>query len=407
MAKKKKKSIWWIAAAALIVILMIASKMCKQDKTPVVDTSKVERMTITETIPANGKIQPVTEVKISPDVSGEIVELHVKEGDRVKKGDLIIKIKQDIYLSAVDQAMASVNAARASYKQQQAQTLRAKQNYDRYAKLYELRTVSKAEYEAASAEWDVAQQQLDGAKYNISSAEARLKEARENLVKTTIYSPMDGIISKLSVELGERVVGTSQMAGTEMFRVADFSQMEVLVDVNENDIIRLNAGDSAKITVDAYTDRTFYGVVTEVANSSKSSATASLDQATTFEVKVRISPESYIDLLSENSSPFRPGMSASVQIQTSRAENVLALPVSAITSRSDLGESGKAFVFTYSAKEQTVHPVAIKTGLQDMTHVQITDGLSDTSVIVTGPFAAISKTLKDGMKVKTSQAKAK
>ncbi|MBR6465278.1 MAG: efflux RND transporter periplasmic adaptor subunit [Bacteroidales bacterium] len=407
MAKKKKKSIWWIAAAALIVILMIASKMCKQDKTPVVDTSKVERMTITETIPANGKIQPVTEVKISPDVSGEIVELHVKEGDRVKKGDLIIKIKQDIYLSAVDQAMASVNAARASYKQQQAQTLRAKQNYDRYAKLYELRTVSKAEYEAASAEWDVAQQQLDGAKYNISSAEARLKEARENLVKTTIYSPMDGIISKLSVELGERVVGTSQMAGTEMFRVADFSQMEVLVDVNENDIIRLNAGDSAKITVDAYTDRTFYGVVTEVANSSKSSATASLDQATTFEVKVRISPESYIDLLSENSSPFRPGMSASVQIQTSRAENVLALPVSAITSRSDLGESGKAFVFTYSAKDQTVHPVAIKTGLQDMTHVQITDGLSDTSVIVTGPFAAISKTLKDGMKVKTSQAKAK
>ena len=407
MAKKKKKSIWWIAAAVLIVILMIASKTCKKDKTPVVETSKVERMTITETIPANGKIQPVTEVKISPDVSGEIVELHVMEGDRVKKGDLIIKIKQDIYLSAVDQAMASVNAARASYKQQQAQTLRAKQNYDRYAKLYELRTVSKAEYESASAEWDVAQQQLDGAKYNISSAEARLKEARENLVKTTIYSPMDGIISKLSVELGERVVGTSQMAGTEMFRVADFSQMEVLVDVNENDIIRLNPGDSSKITVDAYTDRIFYGVVTEVAISSKSSTTTALDQATTFEVKVRISPESYIDLLSENAAPFRPGMSASVQIQTSRAENTLALPVSAITSRSDLGESGKAFVFTYSAKDQTVHPVAIKTGLQDMTHVQITDGLSDSSVVVTGPFNAISKTLRDGMKVKTSQEKSK
>ena len=404
---KKKKSIWWIAAAVLIVILMIASKTCKKDTTPVVETSKVERMTITETIPANGKIQPVTEVKISPDVSGEIVELHVKEGDQVRKGDLIIKIKQDIYLSAVDQAMASVNSARASYKQQQAQTLRAKQNYDRYAKLYELRTVSKADYEAASAEWDVAQQQLDGAKYNISSAEARLKEARENLVKTTIYSPMDGIISKLSVELGERVVGTSQMAGTEMFRVADFSQMEVLVDVNENDIIRLNPGDSAQITVDAYTDRTFYGVVTEVANSSKTSATAGLDQATTFEVKVRISPESYIDLLAENSAPFRPGMSASVQIQTSKAENVLALPVSAVTSRSDLGESGKAFVFTYSAKDQTVHPVAVKTGLQDMTHVQITDGLSDTSVVVTGPFAAISKTLKDGSKVKTSQSKTK
>ena len=371
MAKKKKKNIWWIAAAILIVILMIASKTCKKDKTPVVETSKVERMTIVETIPANGKIQPVTEVKISPDVSGEIVELHVKEGDAVKKGDLIIKIKQDIYLSAVDQAMASLNAARASYKQQQAQTLRAKQNYDRYAKLYELRTVSKAEYEAASAEWDVAQQQLDGAKFNISSAEARVKEARENLLKTTIYSPMDGIISKLSVELGERVVGTSQMAGTEMFRVADFSQMEVLVDVNENDIIRLNPGDSAQITVDAYTDRTFSGVVTEVANSSKTSST---------------------------------GMSASVQIQTSKAENVPALPISAITSRSDIaaGTTGKAFVFTYSAKDQTVHPVAVKTGLQDMTHIQITDGISDTSVVVAGPFSAISKTLRDGMKVKVS-----
>ena len=404
MAKKKKKNIWWIAAAILIVILMIASKTCKKDKTPVVETSKVERMTIVETIPANGKIQPVTEVKISPDVSGEIVELHVKEGDAVKKGDLIIKIKQDIYLSAVDQAMASLNAARASYKQQQAQTLRAKQNYDRYAKLYELRTVSKAEYEATSAEWDVAQQQLDGAKFNISSAEARVKEARENLLKTTIYSPMDGIISKLSVELGERVVGTSQMAGTEMFRVADFSQMEVLVDVNENDIIRLNPGDSAQITVDAYTDRTFSGVVTEVANSSKTSSTSSIDQATTFEVKVRITPESYLDLMAENASPFRPGMSASVQIQTSKAENVPALPISAITSRSDIaaGTTGKAFVFTYSAKDQTVHPVAVKTGLQDMTHIQITDGISDTSVILAGPFSAISKTIRDGMKVKVS-----
>ena len=224
---------------------------------------------------------------------------------------------------------------------------------------------------------------------------------------------MDGIISKLSVELGERVVGTSQMAGTEMFRVADFSQMEVLVDVNENDIIRLNPGDSAQRTVDAYTDRTFNGVVTEVvtevANSSKTSATSSIDQATTFEVKVRITPESYLDLMAENASPFRPGMSASVQIQTSKAENVPALPISAITSRSDIaaGTTGKAFVFTYSAKDQTVHPVAVKTGLQDMTHVQITDGISDTSVVVTGPFSAISKTLRDGMKVKVSGPSAK
>ena len=399
---KKKKNIWWIIAAAVIVLLMIMSKTCKKNQLPIVETQKASRMTIVENIPANGKIQPVTEVKISPDVSGEIVELHVKEGDAVKKGDLIIKIKQDIYLSAVDQAMASLNAVRASYKQQQAQTLRAKQNFERYSKLYELKTVSKAEFENASAEWDVAQQQLDGARFNISSAEARLKEARENLLKTTIYSPMDGIISKLSVELGERVVGTSQMAGTEMFRVANFDQMEVLVDVNENDIIRLNPGDSAKITVDAYMDRDFYGVVTEVANSSKSSATASLDQATTFEVKVRIAPESYADL----KDPFRPGMSASVQIQTSKAEDVLALPIAAITGRSDLStEGGKTFVFTYNPQDQTVKAVAVKTGIQDMANIEIKEGLSDSSIVVTGPFSAISKTLNNGSKVKTSTAK--
>ena len=399
---KKKSKIWWISAAVVIVLLMIASKTCKKSNVPIVETAKAGRMTIVENIPANGKIQPVTEVKISPDVSGEIVELHVKEGDAVRKGDLIIKIKQDIYLSAVDQAMASLNAVRASFKQQQAQTLRAKQNYERYSKLYELKTVSKAEYENACAEWDVAQQQLDGARFNISSAEARLKEARENLLKTTIYSPMDGIISKLSVELGERVVGTTQMAGTEMFRVADFNQMEVLVDVNENDIIRLNPGDSAKITVDAYMDRDFYGVVTEVANSSKSSATATLDQATTFEVKVKISPESYSDLV----SPFRPGMSASVQIQTTRVEDVLALPIAAITSRSDFtGEGGRTFVFTYDPKKQTVSAVPVKTGIQDMANIEIKEGISDSTIVVTGPFSAISKTLRNGSKVKTSANK--
>ncbi len=394
---KKKKNIWWIAAAILIIVLMAASKTCNKSKLPEVETAKPTRMTIVENIPANGKIQPVTEVKISPDVSGEIVELNVKEGDAIKKGDLVIKIKQDIYLSAVEQAMASLNAVRASYKQQQAQTLRAKQNYERYAKLYELKTVSRAEYENASAEWDVAQQQLDGARFNISSAEARLKEARENLLKTTIYSPMDGIISKLSVELGERVVGTSQMAGTEMFRVANFDKMEVLVDVNENDIIRLGAGDSAKISVDAYTDRDFYGVVTDVANSSKSSVSTSLDQATTFEVKVRIAPESYSDL----TSPFRPGMSASVQIQTTKVENVLGLPISAITGRSDLSpEGGKTMVFVYDQTKQTVTAVPVKTGIQDMDNIEIKEGITDSTTVVIGPFSAISKTLMNGSKVR-------
>jgi len=405
--KKKSGKIWWILSAVLIVVLMIAAKKCGKEKGIFVTVSSPERKTIVETIPANGKIQPVTEVKISPDVSGEIVELHVKEGDVVKKGDLLIKIKQDIYLSAVDQAMASLNAVKSSYKQQQAQTLKSKQNYDRAVKLYELKTISKAEYEGACADWDVAQQMLDGARYNISSAEARLKEAKENLLKTTIYSPMDGVVSKLSVELGERVVGTSQMAGTEMLRVANFDQMEVLVDVNENDIIRLNASDSAQISVDAYPGRKFDGVVTEVANSSKNSASASLDQATTFEVKVRILPQSYADLRSEGTNPFRPGMSASVQINTCKMENVLTLPISAITTRSDLqkdatGES-KQFVFLYDKKSQSVKTATIKTGIQDLSNIEITEGLSDSSTVVTGPFTAISKTLREGTKVKISK----
>ncbi|MBR3303466.1 MAG: efflux RND transporter periplasmic adaptor subunit [Bacteroidales bacterium] len=404
--KKRKKSYLWIGIAAAIVLLMIGSKTCNKDKGVIeIEVSKPVRKTISETIPANGKIQPVTEVKISPDVSGEIVELNVKEGDRVKKGDLIIKIKQDIYLSAVEQALASLNSTRAAYMQQQAHTLRIKQTYERNKQLYELKTISKAEYEAACADWDVAQQQLSGAKYNISSAEARLKEARENLQKTTIYSPMDGIVSKLSVELGERVVGTSQMAGTEMLRVANFHQMEVLVDVNENDIIRLNIGDSAKISVDAYLDRKFSGVVTEVANSSKGSTT-SLDQATTFEVKVRINPESYQDLVSENSNPFRPGMSASVQIKTSVAENVLSLPISAITTRSDLQSkegdgSVKQFVFIYDTESKNVTPVEVKTGLQDISDIEIKEGVTENSNVVIGPFTAISKSLKkEGSKVK-------
>ncbi|MBR4437761.1 MAG: efflux RND transporter periplasmic adaptor subunit [Bacteroidales bacterium] len=405
--KKKGGKIWWILSAVLIVVLMIASKKCGKEKGTFVTISSPERKTIVETIPANGKIQPVTEVKISPDVSGEIVELHVKEGDVVKKGELLIKIKQDIYLSAVDQAMASLNSVKSSYKQQQAQTLKSKQNYDRAVKLYELKTISKAEYESACADWDVAQQMLDGARYNISSAEAHLKEARENLLKTTIYSPMDGVVSKLSVELGERVVGTSQMAGTEMLRVANFDQMEVLVDVNENDIIRLNPSDSAQISVDAYPGRKFDGVVTEVANSSKNSSSTSIDQATTFEVKVRILPQSYADLRAAGTNPFRPGMSASVQINTCKVENVLTLPISAITTRSDLQDvnsnESKQFVFLYDKKTQSVQTAVVKTGIQDLSNIEITEGLSDSSSVVTGPFTAITKTLKNGTKVKISK----
>lgn len=405
---KKKRILWIAGAVALAVVLALANK-CKNNVSVTVNVSKVERSTIVETIPANGKIQPVTEVKISPDVSGEIIELNVKEGDLVSKGDLIIKIKQDTYLSAVDQASANLNATKASYRQQEAQCKKSEQNYLRNQKLYEMRTISLAEYETACAEWEVAKQQLSAAKFNVSSAQAHLKEANENLSKTTIYAPMDGIISKLSVEKGERVVGTSQMAGTEMLRIADFSQMEVLVDVNENDIIRLTKGDSAKITVDAYQERKFDGIVTEVANSSKNGAdgTGASTAAISFEVKVRLLPASYADLVKDGTNPFRPGMSASVMIQTSKVENVPVVPLAAVTTRRDLntgsGTDTKQYVFVYDEKSQTVSACEISTGIQDMSNIQVASGVSDSTLIVTSPFTAISKTLHNGSKVKANR----
>ncbi len=400
--KSNKKKIRIFAIVGAVIILLIAVKKCGSDNSVYVNVQKPERKTIVESIPANGKIQPVTEVKISPDVSGEIVELCVKEGDAVTKGQLIIKIKQDIYLSAVEQALASLNSIKANYKQQEAQTARIKQNFERNKLLYELKTISKAEYEVASTEWEVAQEQLSAAKFNISSAEARVKEARENLSKTTIYAPMDGIVSKLSVELGERVVGTSQMAGTEMLRIANFDAMEVLVDVNENDIIRLKVGDSAEISVDAYMDRKFMGYVTEVANSSKSS-TATTSQATTFEVNIRLDPKSYSDLFSENPRPFRPGMSASVQIKTSVAENVLVLPLAAIVTKKELlGDSGLSqAVFTYNSETKTVTAVPVKIGLQDISDIEIKEGITDSTLVVSGPVQTI-KSLNNNTEVKAT-----
>lgn len=408
--KKKGKKIYWIIATFLIIVILMAIKS-KDNPENEVTVTMITRGSIIEKIPANGKIQPVTEVKISPDVSGEIVELNVKEGDYVSRGDLVIKIKQDTYLSAVEQATAALNSVRAAYRQQEAQYRKAEQNFERNRRLYELRTISQMEFENASAERDVAEQQLSSAKFNIASAEAQLKESKENLVKTTIYAPMDGIVSKLLVEKGERVVGTTQMAGTEMLRIADFSAMEALVDVNENDIIQLHLGDTATVAVDAYPDREFLGVVTEVANSSKNSGTAVIDQATTFEVKVRLLQDSYADLLETSATPFRPGMSASVQIQTNKVENVLLVPFAAVTTRKDLipeKEGHNAFiakqmVFVYDDKTQTVNVRQIKTGLQDMDNIEVKEGLSDSLWIVTAPIPAISKTLHDGSKVEVTE----
>ena len=396
MKKKKNKALRNIlAAVAVILAAAIIYAVLGQENGEPVTVAVPSTGTIVERIPANGKIHPVTEVKISPDVSGEIIELNVEEGDRVSRGDLVIKIKQDVYISLRDRAAATLNATRAQYQQQKASFTQAEQNYMRNKQLYGQKAISLQEFQASTAEYEMAREQLNAAEYNIESAVASLDEAEENLTKTIIYSPIDGIVSSLSVEKGERVVGTSQMAGTEMLRIADFDMMEVLVDVNENDIIRISKGDTTDIEVDAYPGRIFKGVVTQIANSAKNlgSTTTALTDVTNFEVKVRILQESYADLLTSDPIPFRPGMSASVEIETERKDGVMTVPLQSVTP--------DGCVFVLDRTSSTVRKVEVTTGIQDIGNIEILSGLGseDTVEIITGPYSTISRILEDGMTV--------
>ncbi len=411
MGKKNSKRKYVLIAAVLFILALIIIGRSKNDNGINVTVEKPQKGTIIESIPANGKIQPVTEVKISPDVSGEIIKLNFQEGDAVTKGDLIIQIKQDVYLSARDRAEASLNAVKAQYLQQEAQLKQIELSHNRNELLYSKNTISQAEYEKSLADLQIAQSQLKAAEFNVKSAQATLKEAEENLTKTNIYAPMSGTISKLSVEIGERVVGTTQMAGTEMLRIADLSQMEVLVDVNEIDIIRLAPKDTAIIEIDAYPNRKFKGIVTQVANSSKNSGTATTDQVTNFEVKVNILPDSYTDLLEKGPVPLRPGMSASVSIQTEKKDGILMVPLQSVTTRKGLLDSLEQHegvlqqVFVYNPEKGCVNVVCVETGIQDMSNIEITEGLPDNCMIVTAPYSAISKDLTDGAIVSVTETK--
>ncbi|HIZ86506.1 MAG TPA: efflux RND transporter periplasmic adaptor subunit [Candidatus Coprenecus stercoravium] len=390
--KKRRKAIRITALTALAVTAALTIGALRSGTEETVTVSRPDTGSITERIPANGKIQPVTEVPISPDVSGEIVELYVDEGDTVGKGDLLLRIRQDTYLSVRAQAEAALNAAKARYAQQEASLDKSRQSYMRSRRLYERQSVSLQEYESAEAEYLMAKAQLEAYEYDIDNAEASLKEAEDNLTRTTIRSPIDGIVSVLCVETGERVVGTSQMAGTEMLRIADLNEMEVVADVNENDIIRISKGDTADIDVDAYPGRRFKGTVTKIANSAKNitSAAGILSDVTTFEVKIRILPEPHGEI---PAYPFRPGMSASVEIKTARRDSTVTVPLQSVTP--DYG------VFIYEAGTSTVRKVQVETGIQDIGDIEILSGLGspDSVWIVTGPYSTISRILTDGMKV--------
>lgn len=434
---KSKKTLRYliIAAIVLIIIVIIGKKagwLGKADAI-MVSTEKVGRHSIVETITANGKIQPETEVKISPDVSGEIVALYVKEGDSVTKGQLLLKIKPDIYISGRDRAAASVNTAKSAYQnalarlaQSKAQFEQNKLAYERSKKLWQEKAISQSDWESAMSTYEMsksdveaAKQNVKSAEYNIKSADASLKEANENLVKTSIYAPMSGIVSALNVEKGERVVGTSMMAGTEMLRIADLSRMEVKVDVNENDIVRVKVGDTALIEVDAYLDQKFKGVVTEISNSANTTNVSSADQVTNFTVKILLLRNSYRNLIAQgNRNPFRPGMSANVDIQTIKKHNILTVPIQAVTAKSDSAlrasaaaeKSGnkekqltdsvrKEIVFLYNQKDNKVKICEVKTGIQDNYNIEILSGLKEGDEVVVAPYSAISRKLKDGTQV--------
>src|SRR5690554_31315 len=353
---KKKSSLKYIVIGVLVllVFVIVANKMgwIGQGDVIQVATETVEKRTVNETVSASGKVQPEIEVKLSSEVSGEIVELNIKEGDIVKRGQVLCRVKPDILQSGYDRAVASLNSQRASLaaseaqlKQTEASVANIEANFKRNQELYNKKVISVAEFENIRSEYLGAQanlaaqrQNVIGARYGIEQSQAMVKEASDNLARTTIYAPNDGVVSLLSVELGERVVGTAQMAGTEIMRIANLSSMEVNVDVNENDINRISVGNESTIEVDAFQGRKFTGIVTEIGSSAIGVATAtttSAEQVTNFNVKVRILPESYTDLAEDKSeldSPFKPGLSATVDIHTQK-DNGLSVPIQAVTTR--------------------------------------------------------------------------
>ena len=393
-----------IPVVVLLIIFAIVGK--KQGwfgkaLTVKVAVENAENRFIIETITANGKIQPEKEVKISPDVSGEIVELTIKEGDQVEKGQLLLRIKPDTYISQKDRSLAAISSARARLAQSQAQFTQSELSFKRSKQLFNEQTISKSDYEQAEASYTVAKSEVDAAKFAIISAEASLKEANENLIKTSIYAPMSGTVSMLLVELGERVAGTNLMAGTELLRVADLSRMEAQVEVNENDIVKVTLGDTALIEVDAYLDKKFKGIVTEIANSAKTTG-VSADQVTNFDVKILVLPESYQELVNAgDKNPFRPGMSASVDIQTQSKSDILTVPIQSVTTRTDTtkvqitpsGKDIRTLVFITDGKYAFARDV--KTGIQDNNYIEIISGIKLNDKVISSPFSAISKKLSD------------
>ena len=423
--KKKKNTVLYLSilGVVVIVVLLIGKKAgwFGKEMAVKVATEKVVKKDITEIITANGKIEPQKQVKISPEVPGEIIELPVKEGDEVKQGDLLVVIRPDIYISARNRNDAALSSQKARLAQAEAQLVEKELNYKRSKQLFDKNTIAKSDFETIEAAYKVAQSEVQAARFSIKSAESSLSESQENLTKTKIYSPISGTVSKLNVEQGEKVVGTNQFAGTELMTIADLSKMEVKVEVNENDIVNVEKSDTANVEIDAYLKRKFTGQVTEIASSANVSGT-STDQVTNFNVKILLLQDSYKDLLATNPQryPFLPGMSATVEIRTETRRGVISVPIQAVTTRSSTGASKKdetkletedeaakskdekvtpkdpeQFEVVFVNRKGFARQVKVKTGIQDNTNIEIIEGLTPEDEIIVAPYGLISKTLKD------------
>lgn len=429
MAKKKSKlpKILLYTVVGIVIIAVLGNQLgwfggSGEEKVAV---DEVREQTISEQVSASGKVQPEFEVKLSSEVSGEIIELNIREGQVVKKGDVLCRVKPDLLQSSYDQVAAMVSqqkanlaAAQQMLKQQEASFVNAEAIYNRSEELFNKRVISASEMDKARADYEVARatvesqrQQVEASRFGVNQSQAQLQEAGNSLSRTTIYAPSDGVISLLSVELGERVVGTAQMAGTEIMRIANMATMEVNVEVNENDINRVKVGNEATIEVDAFQGRKFKGTVTEISSSSTSAGSESVattaEQVTNFNVKVRIESSSYEDLIDDDnrhSSPFKPGLSATVQIHT-KSDKGIVVPIQSVTVREGKNDADsvsnkemKEYVFVLNG--ETVNMTEVTTGIQDDNNIIVKSGLKVGDKVVSRPFNAITRTLEDGVKVK-------
>lgn len=433
------KTLKWllIILAVLIVLLIVLNKagLLGKDEGTKVTAEKVSKRNVTEIVTASGKVYPEVEVKVSPDISGEVIELNVQEGDTVKKGQVLAKIYADIYASQRDQAAAGVTQTQAQVANASAQLGalkanldQAESNYNRQKKLLEQKVISQAEFEqaqqsysAAVANYNASRQGIRSNQAAVQSAMASLSRANKDVGRATLIAPMDGIVSLLAIKKGERVVGTAQMAGTEMMRIADLKSIETQVEVSENDIPKVKIGDSAMVQVDAYNNRKFKGIVYKIANPMVQASAIGGTTVTNYKVHIRLLQESYGDLIGTGKPfPFRPNMTASADIQTSTHVNVLAAPLNAVTTRDKTGEKESGIkqskenteasnnttdddlqeVVFVLEKDNKVKQYKVKTGIQDLNYIEVLTGVKEGLQIITGPYDVVSKRLKDGMKVK-------